>query len=461
MSRTSVIGLGGGLLLAAAWTASPLTVCVALAAPLVFAFAGRGLPADERARVFVVLAAALGARALFVAAQLLLNIPHLNDLSVGGLSGDESYYLSRALRTRDIALGFTSTWHDFFVAGDEYGQTSYLALLTVFQVVFGPTPYGMKLFNGLLFIAGAALVFRVVRAAYGPQPALVTLAVVLFLPSLFVSSVTLLKESLYFLIASALLACAVWMARALAARQWLRMVEALAGMAVGLWILNDLRRGAMVLALAGLGLAVAMRVIAGHRRRVGAAALAVILAGLVVASRPPLRDTARAGVVAAAKSHAGHVFTVGHAYKLMDEGFYKTPEAPAAWDLQLTAPQAARFLIRAAVSFFTTPFPWEMRSRSELAFLPEQLTWYVLLALSPIGLIAGWRRDPWLTSLLIGLAIPTAAAVAVTNGNVGTLLRLRGLVTPYLISLGAVGLIALADMLARVHRDPAAAEAAI
>ena len=39
----------------------------------------------------------------------------------------------------------------------------------------------------------------------------------------------------------------------------------------------------------------------------------------------------------------------------------------------------------------------------------------------------------------------TAAVLALTTGNVGTLLRLRGLVTPYLIWLSALGLCALLE----------------
>ena len=50
-----------------------------------------------------------------------------------------------------------------------------------------------------------------------------------------------------------------------------------------------------------------------------------------------------------------------------------------------------------------------------------------------------WRRDPLLVSLLVGYVLPTAAVLALVNGNVGTLVRLRGLVTPFLVWIGALG----------------------
>jgi hypothetical protein len=132
----------------------------------------------------------------------------------------------------------------------------------------------------------------------------------------------------------------------------------------------------------------------------------------------------------------------------LDEGFYVTPAAPMAWDLQLSGAQAFRFLVRAAISFAVTPWPWEMRSTSELAFLPEHVIWYVMLAAFPLGLVAGWRINPLATALFVGFAVPTAVVVALTNGNVGTLLRMRGLVTPYLVWISVMGLCAIGEHVA-------------
>jgi hypothetical protein len=223
------------------------------------------------------------------------------------------------------------------------------------------------------------------------------------------------------------------------------VAAALAVAAACLWLMNDLRRGALILAVAGLGLGVAIRATAGHRWRVAAAVVLIAVGGAAGLSQPSWRVRVLDGVTSAAKAHAGHVFTVGHSYKLMDEAFYTTPEEPSGWNVTLTGPQAFRFLVRATVSFLVTPLPWEMRSIRELAFLPEHVFWYVLLALLPAGLAAGWRRDPLVTSLLFGYGLPTAAVLALTTGNVGTLLRLRGLVTPYLIWLSVLGLCALVE----------------
>ena len=101
--------------------------------------------------------------------------------------------------------------------------------------------------------------------------------------------------------------------------------------------------------------------------------------------------------------------------------------------------------MRALVSFAVTPLPWEMRSASELAFFPEHVLWWLILLLTPAGVIEGWRRNRRVTAILIAFVVPMATALAVTNGNVGTLLRLRGLVTPFMIWLAVLGALAAAE----------------
>ncbi len=56
--------------------------------------------------------------------------------------------------------------------------------------------------------------------------------------------------------------------------------------------------------------------------------------------------------------------------------------------------------------------------------------------------------------MLVGYVAPSAAVLALTNGNVGTLLRLRGLVIPYLVWIGAVGFCVVLATLAQKARMP-------
>jgi hypothetical protein len=100
---------------------------------------------------------------------------------------------------------------------------------------------------------------------------------------------------------------------------------------------------------------------------------------------------------------------------------------------------AGRFTAKAAWSYFAEPLPWRTESRALLAYLPEQIAWYVMALLLPLGIIAGLRRDPVLTSLLVMHAAGAMVLVALTSGNIGTLIRHRSLALPYLVWLSALG----------------------
>jgi hypothetical protein len=442
-------GIIAGVIMAVCYSASPLFTLTLAGSALLLLISGNGLHPHERRLLAVLLGSALAVRFLFIGVMLVTDIPLLNDLSVGGLRGDDAYYLSRAIRARDITLGLTQGRYDFFVITDEYGRTSYLHLLTALQVLFGPTPYGMRAVNALLFVAAGVILFRLVRPGFGATASFAALVVLLFLPSLFVSSVSLLKESVYFLVASVLLLLVTVARRSKVATA----IGCVAGAAVCVFVLHDLRRGALELVIAGVAIGLALPVVFATRRRALASIAALSVAIAVAAIQPPLRARALDAVTAVARTHAGHVYTSGHAYKLLDDGFYET----TAWPERLTDAQALRFLVRAAVSFVVTPLPWEMVSLSELSFFPELVGWWLIVIFAPIGIIAGWQRDRHITALLLGFALPTAAALAVTNGNVGTLLRLRGLVTPYIVWLAVLGALAVAEYFMRATPAPALA----
>jgi hypothetical protein len=350
--RAVLLGIAGGAL----YTVSPLTAwCVALAA-IVLTLAGRGLPAPQRRALNVVLVAALIARLAAIGALFIINTPMHDDESVGMLSGDEAYGLSRALRTRDVITGVPVTQYDYFVASDEYGRNSYITALTGIQVLFGPTPYSMRLLNMLLFTAGAVLLFRATRSAFGPLPAFGGLAVMMFLPTLFLWSISLLKEPLYLFGTTLVLAGAI--AFAGAANWRARALPSLALLA-GLAIISNLRPGAFALAVLGIACGIAGLVFFSLSLRARlTVATAAAVAALAIASQPSAQRRLTSALETTAKTHAGHVFTLGHSYKLLDEGFYVNPVTAAASTMTLTAGEAARYAVRAAVSVVTVPWPW-------------------------------------------------------------------------------------------------------
>ena len=447
------ISVAAGLSAAVVYTVAPLAVWVVALGVVLIVLGRRGLPDDDRRVLGLLLTAAIAARLLLVVLIFLRNVPYHHDQWLGELAGDGAYGISRGLRARDLLLGNPTNKFDSFVVGDIYGRNSYVTLLTGLQVLFGPVVYSVRLLNGVFFLAGALLLFRLTRPTYGRLPALTALIVVLFLPSFFVWSVSLLKEPLYFLCTAVFLAAA---ARSLRARATSplrdRMIAAV--VAVGaLVVMEGVRHKTLLIGLLGWTIAAFLLIVCARPRRWLPAAAIVVAALLAVLSRPAMQTQALDALGEAAKIHAGHVFTLGHGYKLLDQGFYYRMQDPNSSTLTLTADQAARFVLRAIASFFVTPWPWQVASIRELVYVPEQLVWYALVLLLPIGIVAGWRRDPAITAVMIGYLIPTSLVLALTNGNIGTLVRLRGMVMVIVVWVSALGLcVALEYILARAAR---------
>jgi hypothetical protein len=199
--------------------------------------------------------------------------------------------------------------------------------------------------------------------------------------------------------------------------------------------LQGLRDGGMVMLAVGAGGGLVLGLVVSRPRVLLATLVALPLAIFVAFNTPAVQTRVWTAVQAVAYKHWGQIVTPGYTYKLLDPELY--PERSAMQSM--TPPQAERFVLRAVAAYVVVPAPWRIESRTALAYLPEQMVWYLMVLLTPIGIWAGLRRDSVITSLLVCHAATAALMVAVSGGNVGTLVRHRGLALPFLVWLSTLG----------------------
>jgi hypothetical protein len=438
--------VAAGLVAGVAYTLAPLTVLCLAAFWGLWLWARRGLSAPERQWLGALLTAAVAARLIAVAALFLLADPAE---PYGYFFGDEEFFKRRTIWLRNLGLGVPIPPSDIIYTFDEVGQTSYVYLLAFLQALVGESPYSVHVFNTVLYVAAMLGLYRLVRPSFGGVAAMGGLALLLFMPSLFIWSVSALKESSYMLVATMTLACAVYVARA--PRAWQRVVAGL-GIAAGALLLESLRAGGLLVALVGAvgGLALGLTIV---RPRLLLASLVVAPVLVVVAlQQAPVQERLLAAVRQGALYHSGHIATPGFTYTLIRPEYYA--DRPSI--LRMPADESARFVIRALVSYVTVPLPWHIESRAMLVYLPEHMVWYLLLPFALVGLVAGWRRDGLLTSVIAAHAVAAILIVALTSGNVGTLARHRGLALPYLVWLSALG---VCEIMRRATLTPAGSPA--
>jgi hypothetical protein len=438
------VGVAAGV----CYVLSPLSVVCGLAMAALIGWAGRGVDAGERRWLFAILLTAVIARVLVIVALFMLT-DHQR-VPFGNLFGDEDYFIRRSLWIGNAALGLPMHRADLIYAYDPDIRTSFLYVLAMLQVLFGPAPYGAHLFSIVCYLGASIVLYRLVRPSYGRLPALLGLGLLLFLPSQFAWSLSALKEPLYFLAMSVGLVAAVTVGRPGSGPRRIGAVVVLVAAALAA---ESIRQGGLAMVGGGAAAGLALGLLGRRPRLAVALALVGILAALFLLSRGSVKDRIVTSARHAVAVHWNHVNTPGYVYTILDDSFYARKEAVD----EMTLREGVRYVAGSLAAYLVVPLPWKIQSRTALLYLPEQIVWYLLLMLVPIGMIAGRRRDPQLTALLAAYAATAAVLVAFTSGNVGTLVRHRGLALPYLLwfsMLGACELIArVADSRQDSHAD--------
>ena len=213
------------------------------------------------------------------------------------------------------------------------------------------------------------------------MPALFGLAVLLFLPSLFAWSVAVLKEPLFVLINALSLMVAVNLARS---SSFGRRALAAVGTVALAAVLESVRPGGATFTLVGLALGLAIACVAVRPRLMLAALVAapILLGAIFQPSRCSARRRTRRFKAPLGSTGAPSWSRQGHGYRLLDDRFYPSTQRSSSLEFSETM----RFLVRAVGAYVTVPRPWEAQSRAAAAYIPEQVIWYVLAALAPVGI---------------------------------------------------------------------------
>jgi hypothetical protein len=433
LPKTALVwAIGAGAVIGAAYALSPLTVIVLLAFVPLVRWAAKDLPTDERRYVMSLLGLAIALRVAAVAWLFLA--ADRNAGSFATFFGDEEFFLLRGFRLYNVWMGIPISTESLLYAYDSTGFTSYQTLVTLLAILVGPAPYGVHLLNTLIFLTAAAWLYKQARRSYGPAAALFGLAIVVFLPSLFTWSVSELRESLFLALTTIALMAAVHVVRG---RTFGIKLLSAATIGVSLYAIDGVRGGGFGMTLGGILLGYTVR-IASVRRWIAGALMAAAVAAVVLVAKNGLPTALDAQIAQFAKYSRGHVLTAGHSYKLLDEIFYLEFPGPV-YAPEMNAFERGRYIVRAIVNYVAQPVPWGILSASELLFMPEQVVWYLLVVLFVVGLWFAFKRDGLLTCILAGYAITNAVAIALNSGNIGTMVRHRALMIPFMVWMSAVG----------------------
>jgi hypothetical protein len=215
-----------------------------------------------------------------------------------------------------------------------------------------------------------------------------------------------------------------------------------------------IREGALI--ISGLGLAIGLMGTFMTRGRSLAVLVLLCLpvVGYLAARNPGVQARVMTQLKAGAVQHIGHVHTEGNSYRLLDQRFYSAPYPTTAAIDTMTPVEGARFSVRAITAFVLAPLPWQVRSWQEMIFLPQQVAWYVLVVLAFFGIVAGLKQNGLVTCLLAGFVAAGGLAIALNSGNIGTMVRHRDTIVPFVVWFSALGAVeVIATLVGRAARS--------
>lgn len=438
------LALAAGVVLAVAYTASPLLVVFAICLVPLFAWAGAGLEHRERRWLFAVLLAGILIRVAAIGALVLL----ADDLHAFNVFfPDARFAIERSWWIRNQWLGVEIGPVYRLAIYNPYGATSYSYVLAAIQLVVGQAPYGVNLVSVLAFVVAAVTLYRQARRSYSPTIAFGGITLLLFWPTMIGWSVSALRESMQLALTALVL---VFSVRSVRARTWMPRLGMAAVAVTALAAISTLRSSAIIIVAGGVVLGLIARLMTLRPWLARASGVAIVVLTAILLSRPGVQERLLGISRDAVMRHVGNVATTGNGYKLLDYRFYVVHIDKVI--STLTPPEAVDFLVRAAAAFFLVPLPWQMTSTASLAFLPQQIGWYLVILLCVPGIVAGVRRDPLFTWLLVAYIAAAVIVIAPNSGNIGTLVRHRDVVVLALVWLSSAG---VCSMLARPARDEA------
>lgn len=346
---------------------------------------------------------------------------------------DSGYYTLRSFYTTLYLQGVPLTPYTIrAVVKQIYGFTGFIYVLAGYFMVFGYGPISSRFINCFLGALTAVVIYFMVRRIFGRGPAKISAVLAAFFPSLFLWSVTNLKETSYIFFVYLMLLAAVKFKES---RKVIYIVISL----VSLFIQTFLRGGYEEVIFIGLFVIFAdlfmEMVVALYKKKkltfiLFMGFLAISLLAVNRSRIMPKFELLKEKVLA---QHRGISSATGSSYRLLSQDILNSQRT-------LTNSQFLQMVARGWLHILLEPFPWKIKTKLLLLSSPQIILWYGLLLFAVIGMVMAARYRFRESFILFLYFFFMASALGATGGNIGTIFRLRDVCTPVLLIYAGLAL---------------------
>jgi hypothetical protein len=335
--------------------------------------------------------------------------------------------LERYLRAPDAstyhsqAIAILLSWTEGFPGPDlPAGKEGYYYLLAGVYRLFGSERVAGLAVNAVLSAAIVPLLYDATRRIFGADAARPVPPLVVLLPNLVIFSSQLLKEAPILFLIAVLVNCATRLTERFSFASLVPLAGALSLLlTLRAWVALALMAG--VLASLGLG---RRDVIVGVGA--GLSAATVIAAALAFGlGYSGYKAASKADLEQANDIRRDSAVGVGSGFDA--EADVSTPVA------------AVTYLPRGLLVFMLGPFPWQFSAATQFVVIPDLVAWWFMLPSFVRGLRHGWSLISRRMLVLILPALAVSALLALSVGNLGTVVRERAQTLVLVLPIVALG----------------------
>jgi len=359
-------------------------------------------------------------------------------------ASDASYYPLRAISYLRYFLGYMKNY-TVLIDYERYGDSLYVHLLGFIFYIFDYSPLVANLLNCFLGMILAFVVYAIAKRLFSLRVAKICAVIITFLPTLFFVSLVSLKDVLFILS----FYVAAYMMVSFCKKQTLFNFVSLCVAFEMVHLIRDHFQLLTLFLLSGIAFFISSPF---HLYR--KALIVFILVGGYLFVVPHgfvnIENKVQSNMQGYFKSHLAHAYSGGIAYHYLDEKHYRSNKLPESIDFSFS--EAAVATVKAVTHFLFEPLIWKKYSNSLLLVWPQILCWILMFPFVFVGFGLSFHNRS--AVFLFTFFSLITVGLALVEGNIGTLVRHRDLITPLYVIFGVHGFLWVKDRIMLTDPKP-------
>jgi hypothetical protein len=364
----------------------------------------------------------------------------------GELVPDSRLYNLRAVNIARDWLGYPMKRVPYEIEG-RVGENGYLYILAIFYILIGYIPphsavdiertivyslFSDKLINCLIGTLTGIVIFYIAKEIFNKKAAKIVSILVVFFPSLFFWSMTNVRDPINILLVALIILLIIRSQIKAKAKYFILLF-------LSLLLLFTIRQYVFFPML----IIVLFSLLVLAFRKLKNKAMFVLLAIIFLAVL--FNFTGQGGALknkifdfdSVAKKiyslNTGILSQKGYYYKIYDDDFLVNGRVDKL--------KFMKAFFKGWAYFMFTPFPWTLSSINQIITYPQVIIWYLMFPFAFIGMLLALRYRFNVSLSLLCYVLLLTSLYALVEGNIGSAMRHRDLLTPFYLIFSSAGIV--------------------